>query len=303
VSQVSLPPTVSRGVRTLIEDRLGGTPDELVATPVCGGCINNAARVEFGTTDTLFLKWNSTCPRDFFAMEARGLVCLAERSRLKVPDVLGWSETEGSEPQWLALEYVARGRPSPDFAVHLGEGLAALHAEESSASFGWPYDNYIGAIPQCNEEDTRWSEFWLRRRLTPQFERAQPYLSDTDARNFRRLTERLDGLLAPGQDEPPSFLHGDLWSGNVYAGADGSPVLIDPAVYVGHREVDIAMTELFGGFSGDFYHAYQSAAPLCSGYDPQRRHIYQLYPLLVHLNLFGSGYVGSVRKAMSGALA
>ena len=141
-----------------------------------------------------------------------------------------------------------------------------------------------------------WIDFFRECRLKPQFESAAPYFDQSDQKKISRILERADRILI--EPEHPSLLHGDLWSGNVIAGNDGRAWLIDPAVYVGHAEADIAMTELFGGFSPSFYGAYCEAAPMQPGYH-RRRNLYNLYHLLNHLNLFGQAYLSSVKHIIN----
>jgi protein-ribulosamine 3-kinase len=164
--------------------------------------------------------------------------------------------------------------------------------------FGWPRSNYVGSEPQDNTEEADWPSFYVRRRLEPQLERAHArgLASASMRRGLERLVARMPELA--GAPEPPSRLHGDLWSGNAFAAADGAPVLIDPAVYGGHREIDLAMMRLFGGFSERVFDAYEEEWPLAPG-NEARVALYQLYPLLVHVNLFGAGYAAGVERALA----
>lgn len=305
-----LPTEVEDGVRALVGTLTGRTPAVVEATRVGGGCINHASRVRLDEGEDLFVKWNPDRPSDFFSAEAQGLEALGAASLLRVPAVLGVSEADAPGPSWLALEYVPEGRPSRGFDTQLGNGLAALHrggsreAEmgPSSRPWGWTRDNYIGSLPQINDSEDRWPAFWRRARLEPQTRRADSLLDAGDRRRLQRVFHRLDAVLEAGDAEGPSLLHGDLWSGNVYPGPDGRPVLVDPAVYRGHREVDLAMTELFGGFSAAFREAYEGAWRLRDRYPGARRAVYQLYPLLVHVNLFGRSYLEGLRRALDAAL-
>jgi fructosamine-3-kinase len=220
---------------------------------------------------------------------------------LTVPEVIGNSDA-GENPAWLLLEYVPRGSPAPDYAEHLGGALAALH-EAREGPYGWHRSNYIGSLPQANTTTDDWPAFWWAERLEPQLALARDNgLSVGVGRQWEALESKLHTLVGGAEEDGRSILHGDLWSGNVYPGADGEPVLVDPAVYRGHREVDLAMTELFGGFPKAFYAAYEDSRPLTDGYHDIRRHVYQLYPLLVHVNLFGGSYVDSAEGALRNAL-
>jgi fructosamine-3-kinase len=170
--------------------------------------------------------------------------------------------------------------------------------------WGWGSANYIGALPQDNTSAATWADFWRARRLEPQLRMARDRgrMPATRAA-WDRLFAALPGVLAAAEADGPSLVHGDLWSGNVLCTAGGEPALVDPAVYRGHREVDLAMAELFGGFDREFHAAYREARPLADGYDGVRRPIYQLYYLLVHVNLFGGGSVARTEAVLRTALA
>jgi fructosamine-3-kinase len=226
-----------------------------------------------------------------FSAEARGLEWLREADALRVPAVI----SVGSG--FLVLEYLEPAPHRSGFDEELGRGLAQLH-RFGARWFGLDHDNFIGRLPQANAPLPRWSDFYRSRRLEPQLQRARHAgLVDRALQaRFDRLLSRLDELVGP--DEPPARLHGDLWGGNLHSDERGGPCLIDPAVYGGHRELDLAMMRLFGGFSERTFGAYAEAYPLAPGFE-QRVALYQLYPLLVHVNLFGGSYVGSVRNVLS----
>lgn len=273
------------------------------AVPVSGGCINHGMRVELAD-GPVFVKYNADAPAGLFAAEARGLDALrAAADGLVVPRVLAWADAEDGAPAWLALEWLEPARRAPDFAERLGRGLAALHRAGQTDGWGWMEDNFIGPLPQANAPAATWAEFWRTRRLEPQLELARHGgRMPGKAAEWDRLMDRLPELLAPAGADGPSLLHGDLWGGNVLP-APGGPAIIDPAVYRGHREADLAMTELFGGFGDGFHAAYREAWPLQPGY-PARRAVYQLWYLLIHVNLFGGGYgaqtAGVLREALAG---
>ncbi|MDX1674517.1 MAG: fructosamine kinase family protein, partial [Longimicrobiales bacterium] len=205
------------------------------------------------------------------------------------------------DPPWLLLEWLEPGSGGPGAWRRLGAELAALH-RHGDDRFGADADNFIGSLPQANGRTDSWPDFWRDRRLEPQLRQAvdRGLMDDGDRRRFDALFDRLEEILAVGSEEGPSLLHGDLWSGNVHMTDDGAAV-IDPSVYHGHREVDLAMAELFGGFERGFFEAYDDGWPRTAGYAPTRRAVYQLYYLLVHVNLFGSGYVGRTRSALASA--
>jgi fructosamine-3-kinase len=267
------------------------------ARAVSGGSINHAARVD-GPNGAFFVKYSVEAPAGIFAAEARGLEALAAAcSGLVVPRVLAvCDDPEPGTPAWLALEWLEPVPRTADVGERLGRGLAALH--RTGGAWGWDEDNFIGSLPQENAPAGSWAVFWWERRLEPQLRRARTAgrLPGRE-REWERLREALPRLLAPAEDDGPSLLHGDLWSGNVVATPRG-PALVDPAVYRGHREVDLAMTELFGGFGPDFHAAYEEAWPLRPGYREERRGVYQLFYLLVHVNLFGGDYVAQTAEVL-----
>jgi len=309
---MTLPPAVREVVETRLSEREERSVRIREASRVGGGCINASARIVTEDGEAYFLKWNEEAPADFFSVEARGLEALAEPGALRIPEVIGWSDPDGGlrsgpfeepaaalagDPLYLLLEFVERGREGPKYSGRLGTQLAAHHELTRGPEHGGP-DNYIGSLPQSGCERESWAEFWWTERLQPRLERVteRGHLRDT-AGDFERLRARLPELLASADDDGMSLLHGDLWSGNVFADTDGEPVLVDPSVYRGHREVDLAMTLLFGGFGADFYRAYEDRWPLLREHE-RRRDVYQLYPLLVHVDLFGSGYESGVRAAL-----
>ena len=269
--------------------------ERLRTRPVSGGDINDAYRVEC-SLGVLFVKTNARAPATLFPAEARGLDWLRNAAALRVPEVRAVSDAD--EPvRYLVLEFIEPGKPARDFDDRLGQGLAALH-RAGAASFGLDHDNFIGSLPQSNTPATSWAEFYVARRLEPQLARATASgrASYSMRRGFERLFANMSSLV--GEEEAPSRLHGDLWGGNLHVDGEGAPCLIDPAVYAGHREVDLAMMRLFGGFSERVFAAYDEAFPLASGFQ-ERVPLYQLYPLMVHVNLFGGSYASSVERALS----
>ncbi len=293
----TLPGALREGVEAALSSRSARNVEILGAEPVTGGCIHQTACVSTNLQDDFFLKWAPGSLSDVFAAEADGLSALSASTDLTVPEVIGYSHA-GEKPAWLLLEYVPRGTPAGDYAERLGEALAVLH-EPGEGLYGWHRANYIGSLPQANTPMDDWPGFWWSQRLEPQLALAADNgrLTGLD-REWATLESRLPKLLRDAAEDGRSILHGDLWSGNVYPGPDGGPVLVDPAVYRGHREVDLAMTELFGGFPRAFYTSYDDHRPVTSGYEDVRRHVYQLYPLLVHVNLFGGAYVDGTAGAL-----
>ncbi len=269
--------------------------DVVRASPLSGGDINDAFAVELSDGRRVFVKTHGSADPAMFPAEARGLRWLAEARALRIPEVLAFSG--GERPAFLALEYLESARPRRGFDEELGRGLAALH-RTGAAGFGLDHDNFIGRLPQTNTPAGSWAEFYRQARLGPQLALADTRgLADAAlVRRFEQLFSRLDELVGPA--EPPARLHGDLWGGNLHIDDQGAPCLIDPAVYGGHREMDLAMMKLFGGFGERVFSAYNEAWPLAPGHE-SRVALYQLYPLMVHVNLFGRGYLGSVERALS----
>jgi fructosamine-3-kinase len=261
---------------------------------VGGGCIHPAARIELDGGGPAFVKWSERPGPAGFGVEARGLTALGDRGGVAVPEVLGFNEGGEGRQGWLLLAWIEPGPESPTTARRLGAGLAHLHRPLTGGEpAGWTEDGWIATLRQPNPPTLDWPGFWATARLEPMWRRArnEGHLDGEDDPFLDRLLGAIDRALAGWEEDGLSLLHGDLWSGNVLVGPEEIPYLVDPAVYRGHREVDLAMTELFGGFSRGFGEAYRDAAPLVDGYEDVRRAVYQLYPLLVHVNLFGGGYV------------
>ncbi len=298
-----LPDPVRHAVEAALQT-LGGPSKIRSVTPLSGGCINHGARLDVEGPSTFFLKWNASAPPGMFQAESDGLAALRERGALRVPLPVARGGGAGV-PAWLLMEYVAPGRSTSDFEERLGRGLAQLHRPLADSLFGWHEDNWIGSLPQANASSASWAEFWRDRRIVPQLEWARQggHFTGRDGGLLDELVEAIPRALADVDDTPPVLLHGDLWSGNVYPAEGGAPVIIDPAVYGGHGEVDLAMTELFGGFGKAFYAAYESEAGIDRAYDAYRRDLYQLYYLLVHVNLFGTTYEAGTARAARRVLA
>jgi len=262
------------------------------ATPVGGGDISQAARLQLASGTQVVVKWRSGLLPGLFTAERAGLELLHSAGALRVPAILAQAEATAFCPAFIVLEWLEPGSKSAASAAALGTGLAAQH-HVLGAVFGLDHDNFIGANPQPNRQMDNWVDFFREQRLGFQMALAgrNGFLPASRARRLESLLKRLADWLPP--QPAASLLHGDLWGGNWLTTASGQPALIDPAVYYGHREADLAFTELFGGFPGDFYAAYKAAWPLEPGYE-ERKDLYNLYHLLNHLNLFGEGYGGSV---------
>ena len=260
---------------------------------IAGGDVAVAAKV---STDgaPIFVKSRAGASGRDFEVEAAGLRWLAEPGVLRIPEVVAVGDD--AQP-FLALEWIERGAAAPDHDERLGRGLAALH-RFGAPRFGLDHDNLIGPLPQQNDPGDDWPTFYGQRRLLALGQRAHR-AGSLDASGLRQL-EALARVLPArcGPAEPPARLHGDLWGGNAMVDDAGAPVLIDPAVYGGHREVDLAMMRLFGGFGHRVFAAYDEAYPLAPGAE-DRVGLYQVYPLLVHVALFGGGYVGQLRSTVA----
>lgn len=246
----------------------------------------------------MVLKRNAAPPPGLFAAEADGLERLRAAEALRIPAVVAQAE------EFLLLEYLPPAAPGDPaaFARRFAEGLAAQHRLTADA-FGLEIDNYLGTQLQPNAWTVRWPDFYRARRLLPQVERAKAAerLPAERERLVRAVLDRLD-LFLEEMPDGPSLLHGDLWSGNFLCAAGGAPALIDPAVYFGPREMEIAFIELFGGFPPGFVDAYDEAFPLDPGYS-RRRPLHHLYPLLIHLNHFGERYGPAVERVCRETLA
>ncbi len=248
---------------------------------VGGGCIADSSIITTASGISYFLKTN--CEKGVFKCEANSLKELAGSAVIKIPEVIAVDD------DFLLLENISSGQRRKDFFSHFGKQLALMHKVQK-AKYGFYEDNYIGASIQKNTYSLSWTDFYFTNRLLFQyklFEHKGNVTSELKSK-FSKLEDKIQDILGD-VNEPPVLLHGDLWGGNYLVDNVGNPVLIDPAVYYGHRETDLAMTKLFGGFTKEFYEAYNEINPLTEGY-AYRENIYILYHVMNHLNLFGSGY-------------
>jgi len=261
---------------------------------VYGGSINRSFKVQSGKQN-YFVKLNSrTLYPKMFELEAEGLELLSSAKAIKIPRFLTLGVA--GDTAYLVLEFIESGSESANFWEDFGRQLAGLH-QQSAENFGLGTDNYVGSLKQDNSYKDNWADFFIENRLQQQLKMVvDDHLMDS------ALLKKFDQLFAKVADyfpeEKPSLLHGDLWSGNFMVGAKGEPVIMDPAVYYGHREMDIAMTHLFGGFHARFYQAYHEAFPLAGGWE-KRIELCNLYPLLVHVNLFGGAYLSRVKNSLN----
>ncbi|NBQ68676.1 MAG: fructosamine kinase family protein [Nitrosomonadaceae bacterium] len=265
---------------------------------VGGGCINQAYCITDGA-QRYFVKLNTADSLVMFEAEAVGLVEIHQSQTVRVPLPVCYGQNDHAA--WLVLEYLPLNGGGRGHAADLGKQLAAMH-RTTAKQFGWVRDNTIGQTLQINTPSSDWVKFWRTQRLSFQLD-----LAKTNGHNgkLQKLGEQLLIDLDKFFSDAPPFpvlLHGDLWNGNFAYDDSGNPVVFDPAVYYGDREVDIAMTELFGGFPADFYSAYRYDYPLDSGYNI-RKLVYNLYHILNHLNLFGSSYRHQTEQTINTLLA
>lgn len=276
---------------------VAGTPFKLERrTAIRGGCINSAYRIE-GSGTAYFVKVNAADKQEMFAAEAAALHEIANTRTMRVPRALCHGANQ--DASWLVLEYIPLARRGDSRA--LGKQLAALH-RVTAENFGGRRNNTIGATPQLNTPSADWVAFWRECRLGYQLRlaAANGYHGSLQ-REGEKLLSALPVLFTDHHPQP-SLLHGDLWSGNIAFDRTGQPVIFDPASYYGDHEADLAMTELFGGFSRDFHAAYREAYPLDAGYET-RKDLYNLYHVLNHLNLFGRGYLEHAERLVAHLLA
>jgi fructosamine-3-kinase len=286
---------ISEPLKQVIEEGLTNVLNTEVTvenfTPLGGGDINEAFRLQT-STGPFFMKYNSASRfPGMFEKEAKGLQLLSETKEIRVPRVM--MHGQSNDDIFLVLEYIEPAPKEPAFWTDFGRSLARMH-RHSSDSFGLDHDNFMGSIPQSNRRHTSWPEFFTQERLEPMVRMARDhnYFGAGTVNAFERLYSKLGGIFPK---EPPALVHGDLWTGNHMIDNHGHACIIDPAVHYGHREMDIAMSRLFGSFAGEFYEAYHREYPLEKDW-LERVDICNLYPLLVHVNLFGEGYVGSVER-------
>ncbi|MBI1292355.1 phosphotransferase [bacterium] len=276
---------------------LGGAAGAVTSIkPLSGGCINAAWRIT--TVDgAFFLKTNPHCPDDMFEREFEGLEAIANVGIIRTPRPIAWGKSEDGQPAFLLTELIEKGPRVWNFSETFGGQFAQFHRAAVGERFGFAHDNYLGSTPQPNAWADNWTEFFREQRLVHQ-------LGLAEANGYRGELQRLGHRLADSlerwidePEEPPTLLHGDLWSGNYLCTDDGDPCLIDPACYYGRREADLAMAQLFGGFDQRFYDAYEEEWPLEEG-ARARIDLYKLYHLLNHLNLFGGTYLSGCLEGL-----
>lgn len=275
---------MNQKIKSEIEEKTGIKIKSV--SSLSGGCISNAYKITDEKGENYFLKSNSS-PKDLFIKEAHGLSELKKAGAIRVPEVIL------STDNFLLTEFISQGNYSKKFYEDFGRRFAGLHNYKGE-KFGFYEDNCIGSNPQINipndKEGNNWTEFYFNKRILYQYKLAERNgLATNELQNGIAWLEKNIEKIIGNSAELPSLLHGDLWSGNYIVDEKGDACLIDPAVYYGHREADLAMTKLFGGFSNEFYSSYSEAHHLEDGCE-YREKIYKLYHVLNHLNLFGRSY-------------
>ncbi|MCW6036580.1 fructosamine kinase family protein [Spirulina subsalsa FACHB-351] len=258
---------------------------------VSGGCINQGYAIADGQR-TYFVKVNTASQVEMFAAEALGLKQMYETQSIRVPQPLTWGVAGNSS--YIVMEWLEFGRGDHTSWEKMGQNLAAMHRYQRATKFGWDCNNTIGSTPQVNDWTENWADFFTEHRIGFQLR-----LAKRRGGGFPDLGTVLDAVrdrLGDWQPQP-SLVHGDLWSGNAACTVQGEPVILDPATYWGDREVDLAMTELFGGFPAPFYRGYNQAWPLDAGYQ-ERKNLYNIYHILNHFNLFGGGYGSQANRML-----
>jgi fructosamine-3-kinase len=283
---------VSAAIINIIKQKLN--VDIKAASPVSGGDINQVYRLQSPGENYLIKINNRYKFPEMFKREAEGLAAIRATQTIAVPEVV-FDEEVGDE-SFLLMEWIDAGQSTVSSSQTLGKHLAQMH-RTTTPMFGFATDNYMGSLHQSNKQHNTWADFFIAERLEPMVKMAvdNHELSQTDIRRFEDLYNKLPDLFI---QEPPSLIHGDLWGGNYLISSDGKPYLIDPAVSYGNREFDIAMTTLFGGFDNAFYEAYSDGFLLQPGWQ-KRLKLWNLYPLLVHVNLFGGSYTQQVRQNLA----
>ncbi|GAA0604224.1 fructosamine kinase family protein [Virgibacillus siamensis] len=282
-------------MNTVIETALREAGDDTKPATVKkshGGSINESYFVETGQ-QKYFIKYHPNAPERFFELEAKGLERIKQTNSISVPDVMAYSDDKGSA--YLVLEWV-EGSKTAQTESMLGDRIARMH-QAVGEQHGFSDDTFIGVLPQPNGLFNSWVEYYRDRRLAAQLKQGINQKSITGKRRDRleKLINDLDKWIPI--DAAPSYLHGDLWGGNWLVGAGGIPYVIDPSFLYGDRHFELAFTELFGGYSADFYQAYKERFPLMPDYEDVKP-LYQLYYLLVHLNIFGEMYGGAVDSVL-----
>ena len=292
---MNISPSLQKFVQQKLENHLGHLTNDIRFSSIGGGSINQTYKISAGA-NLFFCKTNSATKfPHLFEKEAKGLKLIQQQHLIKTPKPVEYFEVENT--QFLLLEWIEEGERNKNFWRLFGEQLAAVH-QVSNVHFGLDEDNFMGSVPQCNNQDDDWIRFFRDNRLQPMIELCinRQLLDLTHQKYFEKLFDQLPSIF--DDQQKPALVHGDLWSGNFMCNHQSQPVLIDPAVYYGHPAVDLGMTTLFGGFQQGFYDAYHYNSPLPRNYREQWE-VCNLYPLLIHVFLFGSSYLRQVEQTLS----
>lgn len=281
---IGIPIDIENKIKRILFSKKGENITILDMQPVSGGCINNASKI-ITNCGIFFLKWNKTADNKMFAVESKGLDLIQKSNTIYTPHVIAY------DSNFLMMEFIEKGSPTHSLWEEFGRDLSELH-KVSNMNFGLDYNNFIGSLPQKNNPQSNWIDFFINQRLIAQLSIGD--FSSELIKDFDKLFLKIEELFP---NEQSSLLHGDLWNGN-FIFLKNKVVLFDPAVYFGSREMDIAMSKLFGGFHNKFYSSYNENYPLREGWK-ERIDICNLYPLLVHVNLFGGGYYSQVKTILN----
>ena len=280
-----IPSQIKSKIKKTLEDKICPNIILKKCVKITGGCVNTSFKI-ITNKGTFFIKYNLKAMPRMFKSEFDGLNLIHKLNAIDIPNIIG------VDNNFLLLEFIPVSEPNENFWKIFGRNLAALHLNTND-KFGLCYDNYIGFLPQINKKHKDWITFFITARLIPQLNKS--CLASSIKNDFEKLFNKLPDILPNIQ---PSLIHGDLWNGNFLIKDNGIPVLIDPAIYFGNREMDISMTKLFGGFHNDFYSSYNESYPLDNGWE-NRIDVCNLYYLLVHVNMFGKGYISQIRNILS----
>ena len=274
--------------------KIGDDTPIIEQRPVAGGDINNSFYVRTNEQE-YFVKSNENVPPSFFEVEARGLETIRQTNTINVPKVY-YYDTDSTDTMYFIMEWIEGERTEQTGEV-LGSQLAKMHIARSQPYYGLDFTSFVGTLTQENAWYENWTDYYREKRLLPQLElgKKKGYITRKRLRNLEYIMNHLEKYIPV--NPRVSLLHGDLWAGNWMAGPSGTPYLIDPSIVYGDHVFELAMTELFGGFPREFYDAYQEILPLPDDYE-DRKPIYQLFYLLVHLNLFGETYGPSVDRIL-----
>lgn len=292
---MAVDPHIQWHILKKLKDHFSFVGHPIAFTSTRGGCINETYCIDLGQRNVFCKLNNASKFPGLLAKEKRGLEFIAVQNIFKTPAIIDWFEVNNY--QVLLLEWIDEGERDEGFWKTFGEQLAALH-QVSNEYFGLSEDNYMGSVPQSNSPSDNWIDFFMLNRLEPLVKKCvlQKQLSPKHQSQFEVLYAKLKLVFNDAQR--PSLVHGDLWSGNFICNQRSEPVLIDTAIYFGHPSMDLAMTTLFGGFHPDFYESYQYYSPLPLNYKDQWD-VCNLYPLLIHLHLFGSSYLRQIERILN----